>query len=257
MKKIEKFQKLVEIIETLRSEKGCPWDRQQNKNSLKPFLIEEVYEIIEAVDEDIPEKIKEELGDMLMLILFYAQISKEKGEFNIYDVIDTVIDKMLSRHPHVFGKVTLKTAEEVLQQWDKYKKQEGKLKNSIFEGLPNALPALIKAMKVQQRASRVGFDWNKIEDIEKKLTEEIKELKIAITQKDKKQIEEEIGDILFSIVNISRFIGINPEDALRKSILKFINRFKYIEKKAKEKGKELSSLTLEEMDMWWEEAKSF
>ncbi len=250
-----KFQKLVNIMETLRSEKGCPWDKEQTRESLKSFIVEEAYELLEAIDNNDPEKIKEELGDLLFQILFQAQIANEKREFDIYDVIDRITGKMLSRHPHVFGEMALNSSEEVLQHWDEHKKREGKLKESIMEGIPDALPALLKAMRVQERASRVGFDWESPEDVFEKVEEEIEELKNTVKEGRREDIEEEFGDLLFSLVNLSRFIGVNPEDALRKTVSKFIRRFRYIEDRAKEEGKDLSSLTLQQMDSLWEEAK--
>lgn len=256
---MENFQKLLEIMSLLRSEKGCPWDKEQTRDSLKPFLIEETYELLEALDEGEPEKIKEELGDLLFQIIFHCQISKELGEFDINDVIERVSNKMITRHPHVFGtgdeKPKYETPAEVLKQWDDRKKEEGKLINSIFEGVPKALPSLIKAKRIQERAAKVGFDWRHLDGVMEKLEEEIHEFKDAIKNKDHKEIEEELGDLFFVLVNISRFVGVNPEDALRKTINKFISRFRYMEMKASHLGKKLSEMTLEELDAFWEETK--
>jgi tetrapyrrole methylase family protein/MazG family protein len=251
----EKFQRLVDIMETLRSERGCPWDKEQTRQSLKSFLIEEAYELLEAIDNDEPERIKEELGDLLFQILFHAQIAKERDEFDIYDVIDKITTKMLSRHPHVFGEMDLNSSEEVLQHWDEHKKREGKLKESLMEGIPDALPALLRAMRVQERASRVGFDWERTEDVFEKVEEEMEEFKKTVREGSREDAEEELGDLLFSLVNLSRFINVNPEEALRRTVSKFVRRFKYIENRAKEEGKDLSSLTLQQMDILWEEAK--
>lgn len=240
---------------TLRSKSGCPWDREQTRESLKPFLVEETYEVLEAIDEKDPEKIKEELGDLLFQIIFHSRIAEEKGEFNIHDVIRKISDKMIARHPHVFGEEKFETPEEVLRQWEERKKEEGKIRESILEGIPKELPSLLRAHRIQARAARVGFDWERVEDVLKKLDEEIKEFKEALDKQDQAAIEDELGDIFFVLVNISRFVGVNPEDALRKTISKFISRFRYIEMKAAEAGRSLSDMTLQEMDNLWEEAK--
>lgn len=249
------ISKLVEIIEKLRSKKGCPWDKKQTRESLKPYLIEEAYEVLEAIEENDPVKIKEELGDLLFQIIFHCQIAKEKKEFDLNDVIESISQKMVSRHPHVFGKAECNTPEEVIKQWEVLKKKEGKLRNSILEGVPRSMPSLLRAHRLQKRAAQAGFDWEKLEDVLVKLDEEIAEFKDAIKNGNKELIEEEFGDILFMLVNLSRFIGINPEDAHRKTISKFIHRFRYIEMKAAEQGKELSEMTLKEMDELWDEAK--
>ena len=249
------FQELLKIMEALRSEKGCPWDKEQTRESLKPFIVEEAYEVIEAIDESDPEKIKEELGDLLFQIVFQCQIAKEKNEFELSDVIGKIVKKMIARHPHVFGEANYKTIDEVLVHWEEQKKLEGKLRESILEGVPAALPSLLRAHRLQDRAARVGFDWEKVEDVLKKLDEELREFKEALKTKKQDEIEDELGDIFFMLVNISRFIGINPEDALRKTISKFISRFRYIEMKAAERGRKLSDMTLNEMDRLWDEAK--
>jgi tetrapyrrole methylase family protein/MazG family protein len=249
------FQELLKIMDALRSEKGCPWDKEQTRESLKPFIVEEAYELIEAIEESDSEKIKEELGDLLFQIVFQCQIAKEGNEFEISDVIEKIGKKMVARHPHVFGTADYKTTDEVLVHWEEQKKLEGKLRESILEGVPKVLPSLLRAHRLQDRAARVGFDWEKVEDILKKLDEELKEFKEALKTKRRDEIEEELGDIFFVLVNISRFIGVNPEHALRKTISKFIRRFRYIEMKAAEHGKKLSDMTLDEMDRLWDEAK--
>ncbi len=249
------FDKLVKIMEALRAEDGCPWDREQTRQTLKPYLIEEAYELLEAIEEDDPSRIKEELGDLLFQIVFHARIAGEKGEFDIQDVIEAISGKMVSRHPHVFGGKRLRTADEVLDRWEDHKRQEGKLKESILEGIPGNLPALLKAHRVQERVSRVGFDWEKAEDVLEKVESEFEEFKSALKGRDRGKIEEELGDILFTLVNLSRFVDINPDEALRKTIAKFIRRFSYIETRAKGEGRDLSDYTLEEMDHLWEEAK--
>jgi tetrapyrrole methylase family protein/MazG family protein len=249
------FERLVDIMATLRGEKGCPWDREQTRESLKPYLVEETYEVLDAIDEGDPEKIKEELGDLLFQMLFHCQIARERGEFDVYDVIAGIGRKMTARHPHVFGGVESPTKEEVIAQWEERKREEGKNRESILDGIPRELPSLIKAHRVQSRASRVGFDWGRMDDVIAKLDEEIAEFRVALALQDQKEIEDEIGDIFFVLVNISRFVGVNPDDALRKTISKFISRFRYIELKAAESGRMLSEMTLEEMDTLWNEAK--
>lgn len=255
MQKTE-FEKLLEIVETLHGEKGCPWDKEQTRESLKPFLIEETYEVLEAIDEKKPEHIKEELGDLLFQIIFHCQIAKKRAEFDIIDVIKGIAGKMTARHPHVFGDAEYATSQEVLKQWEERKKEEGKNRESILEGIPKELPALVRAQRVQSRAARVGFEWEKIGDVFKKLDEELEEFRAALKNKNQNEIEDELGDVFFVLVNIARFVGVNPEDALRKTISKFISRFRYIEMKAADAEKSLSDMTLEEMDAFWDEAKT-
>ncbi len=250
------LKKLTDIMAALRSDKGCPWDREQTRESLKPFLLEETYELLEALDEGNPESIKEELGDLLFQIVFHCRIAKERKEFDMSGVIEKISAKMIKRHPHVFGKTKFKDKEHFRKYWEEEKKREGKKRESILEGVPAALPSLLRAHKLQKRAARVGFDWEKTGDVIKKLEEEVKEFKRALKKKKQSEIEDELGDIFFMLVNISRFIGVNPEDALRKTISKFISRFRYIEMKAAEKRKSLSGMTLKEMDALWDEAKS-
>ncbi len=252
----EDFRRLIEIMERLRSPDGCPWDREQTNQSIKPYLIEETYEVVDAIDENDPEKLKEELGDLLFQIIFHAQIAKEKGEFDIHDVIEVISKKMISRHPHVFGDKDFKTSEEVLRQWDERKKEEGKQRESILDGIPSHLPALMRAHGIQLRVSKIGFDWKELRDVLRKLDEELMEFRLAIQKNDKSEIEDELGDIFFVLVNISRFVDINPEEALRKTISKFISRFRYIEKRVLKEGRDLKEMTLEEMDNLWEEAKT-
>jgi tetrapyrrole methylase family protein/MazG family protein len=249
------FQELLNIIEKLRSEKGCPWDKEQTRESLKPYIVEEAYELLEAIEENDPEKIKEELGDLLFQIVFQSQIARENKEFDMPDIIDKIAKKMVSRHPHVFGNTTCSTSDEVVAQWEVQKKREGKLRESILEGVPETLPSLLRAHRLQKRAAGVGFDWERVDDVLKKLDEELKEFKEALGTKNKDSIEDELGDIFFMLVNISRFIGVNPEDAHRKTISKFIHRFRYIEMKAAEQSRTLSDMTLDEMDKLWDEAK--
>ncbi len=249
------FDRLIKIMETLRGPQGCPWDKEQTRNSLSSFLVEELYELLEALDEDNPEKIKEELGDLLFQIVFHSQIAKEMEQFNINDVIGNIADKMIRRHPHVFGEKRFKTPDDFMTHWNEHKKLEGKKRESVLDGTPKTLPALLKAHKLQNRASKVGFDWERIEDVFRKLDEEVDEFKRALGKKDQGKIEDEIGDIFFVLVRISSFVGVNPEDALRKTTSKFIRRFRHVEMKASEQGRRLSGMSLEEMDVLWEEAK--
>jgi len=249
------LKKLIDIMAALRSEKGCPWDKEQTRDSLKPFLVEETYELLEALDEGDPKKIKEELGDLLFQIVFHCQIANERNEFDMSDVIEKISEKMIKRHPHVFGKTRFKSKEHFRKYWEEEKKREGKKRESILEGVPKSLPSLLRAHKLQKKAARVGFDWKKTEDVLEKLEEELKEFKHALKKKKQSEIEDELGDIFFMFVNISRFVGVNPEDALRKTISKFISRFRYIEMKAAEQERNLSDMTLKEMDRLWDEAK--
>jgi len=242
------FDKLVKIMEELREK--CPWDKKQTHESLKKYLIEETYEVIDAIDSGDPHKLKEELGDLLLQPLFHSQIAKERGLFDIFDVIETLTNKLIERHPHVFGNAD---AEEVLKNWDK-RKIDGK--ETIFEGIPKHLPALLRSQKLQDRASKVGFDFENIDQVFEKLEEEIEELKESIKEGNHENMEHEIGDILTAVVELARFLNINAEIALQKANDRFIRRFSYIEKKAKEKGISLDDMTLEEMDRLWMEAKN-
>lgn len=254
----EGFTELVEIMARLRGSDGCPWDREQTRESLKPFLIEETYEVIEAIDEGLPDKVKEELGDVLFQVVFHARVAEEMGEFTMDDVLSRIAEKMIRRHPHVFGDKKLSTSQEVLVDWEAMKKTEEGYRDrkSILEGVPKELPALTRAHRLQERAARVGFNWEDVADVVSKLDEEVGEFKETLARRDPSEMEDELGDIFFMLVNISRFIGVNPEDALRKTISKFIRRFQYIEERAANSGRELSDMTLAEMDALWDEAKA-
>ncbi len=249
------LNELIAIMSALRGENGCPWDKDQTRESLKPFIVEEAYEVLEAIDEKNPEAIREELGDLLFQIVFQCQIAKERGEFEMADVIEKIGKKMISRHPHVFGGADYKTSAEVLVHWEEQKKKEGKQRESILDGVPKELPSLLRAHRLQDRASRVGFDWQSVDEVIQKLEEELAEFREALQRKKEEEIEDELGDIFFVLVNVSRFVGINPEDALRKTISKFISRFRFIEMSASEMGKKLSDMTLAEMDALWDKAK--
>jgi tetrapyrrole methylase family protein/MazG family protein len=251
------FQELAQSMDRLRGKDGCPWDKKQTFESLKTFLIEEVYEILEAIDEGSPVGLKEELGDLLMHIFFFAQISKERGEFDIYDVARSAVTKMIDRHPHVFGVTKAFTPEEVEVTWSELKREEkGKAEAlSLLDDIPLHLPALLKAYRLTQRASSVGFDWKYSEELFEKIDEEMKELREAIRDADGKRIEAEFGDLLFTMVNLGRFIQTNPEEALRKSTSKFVTRFQYMERVLSKRKKSLKEISLREMDEIWEEAK--
>ena len=252
------FSDLLDIMERLRCEDGCPWDREQTHESLKRYLIEETYEVLEAIDLKDRDKICEELGDVLLQVVFHAQIGKEKGEFSIDDVITEVCRKLIRRHPHVFGEVKADTSEQVLENWEEIKKKEKKLKSQtgVLKDVPSNLPALIRSYKVQQKAAHVGFDWDNIESVFDKVEEELQELRDVYKSKNVERITEELGDTIFAIVNLARFLKVQPELALTGTINKFIRRFEYIEQQSLKAGKKLEDMTLEEMDRLWNEAKT-
>ncbi|MEW6455939.1 MAG: nucleoside triphosphate pyrophosphohydrolase [Acidobacteriota bacterium] len=250
----EEFEKLVNIIEKLRSPEGCPWDREQDEFSLIEFIFEECWEIIDSIKVNDKKSLKEELGDLLLQVVFLSQIAKEKGEFDIKDVIRSANRKTIERHPHVFGTKKLKTSGEVLEHWEEFKKRKER-KSSIVNGIPENFPALLQAFTLGVKASRVGFNWKKPEEALDKVKEELIELKKAILTGKKEKLEEEIGDLLFSISNVSRLMRINPEIALKIVNKKFIKRFKFIEEEAKKRKKKLNEYTLQEMDMLWEKSK--
>ena len=253
------FKKLTEIVNTLMGENGCPWDKVQTRESLKPYLIEEAYETLEALDGNNPEEIKEELGDLLYQILFHAKISENKKEFNITDVIESISNKMEHRHPHVFKKETLETPDEVATQWEEIKiKEKGKAgRKSVLDGIPSYLPSLLRSQKLQKKAANHGFDWDKISSVFDKLDEEVAEFKKAILSGKKKDVKEELGDILFVIVNIAKFNKIDAEEALRATNNKFIKRFQHIEAEVAKRGKTLKETPLEELEQYWQNAKSY
>lgn len=251
------FMDLLDIIEKLRGEDGCPWDREQDHSSIKKCLIEECYEVLEAIDENDIDMLIEELGDVLLQIVFHSQIGSEEGFFTIQDVISSICNKMINRHPHVFGEVTAENSKEVIENWDKIKKQEQEIDNYTDElkHVPKNLPSLMRAYKVQKKAAKVGFDWDNIEDAMNKIVEEYYEVKDVYKSEKEAKILEEIGDLIFSVVNVARFLDIDPENALNYTIDKFINRFEYIESTALSMGLDLNEMSLEEMDTLWEKAK--
>ena len=245
------FNRLLDIMDELREK--CPWDKKQTLESLRHLTIEETYELADAILENDLNEIKNELGDVLLHLVFYAKIGAEKKSFDIGDVANAICDKLISRHPHIYGDVVVKDENEVKENWEKLKLKEGK--NSVLEGVPKSLPAMIKANRIQDKVAGVGFDWEEPFQVWEKVQEEISELNEEIKKKSKNSIESEFGDVLFSMINFARFIGVNPENALEKTNKKFINRFQYLEKAAKKEGKKLSEMTLSEMDVYWEKSK--
>ena len=243
------FIELLEVLRQLRSPGGCSWDQKQTSESLIPYLLEETYEIIEAIEEGDAESLKEELGDLVLHILFQAEMAKESGKFNIFDSLKHISKKLIRRHPEVFDKNN-NTIIDVKKSWE-VSKQKEKQRNSILDGVPKNLPALIRARRIQEKAADVGFDWSALSPILEKVDEEIDELKEAVILNDPENIKDEMGDVLFSLVNLSRFLNINPEEALRMTISKFQTRFSQVEKELKNRGKSLSDSTLEEMDEIW------
>lgn len=270
------FTKVVELMAALRAQNGCPWDRKQTHESLKPYLLEETYEVLETIDQGDQAKLREELGDVLLQVIFHSQIAAEAGTFTVEDVLDTLAEKLVRRHPHVFGNGdqtgTLTNSEQVLNQWEHIKRAEREAAGgtqSALDGVPKTLPALLRAYQTQARAARVGFDWphnaTGLEQIFGKVAEEVGELKEALAQAEsgsgpnqpgrQTDIQAELGDILFSLVNLARFVNVNPEEALRRSTNRFIDRFHLVEAQATEKRRSLKDMTLAEMDELWDEAK--
>jgi XTP/dITP diphosphohydrolase len=252
-KKMDSFKKLLEIMDELRAK--CPWDREQTFESLRNLTIEETYELADAVSEGNMTDIKKELGDLLLHIVFYAKIASEKDAFDIQGVIDSLCEKLIFRHPHVFGNVNVNDSSDVKKNWEELKQREGP--RSVLAGVPKGLPALIKANRVQEKVKAVGFDWDIREQIWDKINEELQELKVEIEAKNEQEIEKEFGDLLFSIVNAARLYGVDPETALEKTNRKFINRFNYLEEHTIKKGQSLKEMNLDEMNAVWEEAKKF
>lgn len=257
-----KFNEFVEIVKRLRKE--CPWDREQTNDSIKAATIEEAYEVVEAIEKKNYDELKKELGDLLLHVVFHTIIASENKEFIVDDVIDSIQEKLIRRHPHVFGEVRVSGAEEVKKNWEEIKMEEGR--KSLLDGVPEMLPALQRAHRLQEKAAKVGFDWEKKEDVWKKVIEEIDEMheieKLKSQQSNVNhdeelynKLEDEIGDVFFALVNYARFLDVNPENALRRTNSKFIRRFGYVEEKIKSLGKKLSESDLKEMDLFWEESK--
>ena len=255
----ELFTDLMEIMARLRGKNGCPWDRDQTHESIKPYLVEEAYEVLEAIDEQDLAKLKEELGDLMLQIVFHARMAEDAGAFSMQDVLTAINEKLIRRHPHVFGELKVETAQEVLFNWEQIKQTERRKLNdraSVLDGVPRELPALLRAHRLQEKASRVGFDWTEAQEVFRKVEEELAELRAAMDGREADRVEAELGDLLFALVNLSRFLAVNPEEALRKTIARFIARFRYIEEELSRRGRSLRQATLEEMDVLWAEAKA-
>lgn len=250
---IESIRRLLDTLDILRVK--CPWDAKQTNESLRPNTIEEVYELTQALLDDKPDEIKKELGDVLLHVIFYAKIGSENGRFDIGDVAEALNDKLIFRHPHIFGNVKADDADAVAQNWEQIKLKEKGGNKTVLAGVPAALPALVKAFRIQEKAANVGFDWESREQVWDKVAEETTEVAAAIKVDKKEDIEAEFGDLLFSIINAARLYGVNPENALERTNRKFISRFNYIEEKAKDAGRKLGEMTLDEMDALWDEAK--
>jgi MazG family protein len=250
------FDDLVKLMTTLRGPGGCPWDRKQSLPDLKPYVIEEAYEVVDAIDRDDRKALAEEVGDLLLEAVFISEITREEGTFDIYDAVGLVHDKLVRRHPHVFADAEADDAEQVLVNWEKLKNEERKAENkSVLSGVPQALPALLKASRLTEKAARVGFDWRATDEVFAKVDEEIAELREAVKNASPEEIHEEIGDLLFTIANIARKVNVNPEEALQSTNRKFMRRFEHMESAVRERGQNLDQLTLEEMDALWDAAK--
>lgn len=248
---LEAFNRLLDIMDDLREK--CPWDKKQTFESLRHLTIEETYELGDAILDKNLEEIKKELGDLLLHIVFYAKLGSEEKSFDMADVANDICEKLIHRHPHIYGDVEVEDEEEVKRNWEKLKLKEGK--KSVLEGVPKSLPALVKASRIQDKVKGVGFDWEEPHQVWEKVQEELEELQVEVQSGNQDKIESEFGDVLFSMINYARFLKVNPEDALERTNKKFIKRFTYLESKANELGKNLSDMTLAEMDVFWEEAK--
>ncbi len=248
---LQAFDRLLTIMDELREQ--CPWDKKQTMQTLRHLTIEETYELGDAILENDLEEVKKELGDVLLHIVFYAKIGGETNDFDIADVCNSICDKLINRHPHIYGDVEVKDEDDVKRNWENIKLKEGK--SSVLEGVPNGLPALVKANRIQEKVSGVGFDWEKSEQVWEKVKEELAEFQEEVKANNPEKMEAEFGDVLFSMINYARFLKINPDNALERTNKKFIKRFQYLERKAKGLGKSLDQMTLSEMDVFWEEAK--
>jgi XTP/dITP diphosphohydrolase len=248
---LKAFDRLLTIMDELRAQ--CPWDKKQTLQTLRHLTIEETYELGDAILDNDLQEVKKELGDLLLHIVFYAKIGSETNDFDMADVANSICDKLIDRHPHIYGDVEVANEEEVKQNWEKLKLKEGK--SSVLEGVPKSLPALVKASRIQDKVAGVGFDWEAPNQVWEKVEEELEEFKFEVAKGNQERIESEFGDVLFSMINYARFLKINPENALERTNKKFTKRFQYLEQKAKEINKPLSEMTLSEMDVYWEEAK--
>lgn len=248
---LKALDRLLTIMDELREQ--CPWDKKQTMQSLRHLTIEETYELGDAILDNNLDEVKKELGDVLLHIVFYSKIGSETKDFDIADVANSICDKLIDRHPHIYGDVKVENEEDVKRNWENLKLKEGK--TSVLEGVPKSLPALVKASRIQDKVSGVGFDWEEPQQVFEKLKEELEELQHEVTEDNQDLIEAEFGDVLFSMINYARFLKVNPENALERTNKKFIKRFQYLEQKAKQQGKVLADMTLTEMDVYWNEAK--
>ena len=248
---LKAFDRLLTIMDQLRAE--CPWDKKQTLQSLRHLTIEETYELGDAILDNDLNEVKKELGDVLLHIVFYAKIGSETGDFDIADVANGICEKLINRHPHIYGDVKVENEEDVKRNWESLKLKEGN--KSVLEGVPKSLPALVKANRIQDKVAGVGFDWEEPQQVFEKVQEELAELQVEVQKADQDKMESEFGDVLFSMINYARFLNVNPENALERTNKKFIKRFQYLEQKAKEHGKPIADMTLSEMDLYWEEAK--
>lgn len=256
MNNVHGFDRLMELMRRLRAPGGCPWDAEQTHESLKRYLLEETYEVLEAIDSKSTKMLKEELGDLLLQSVFHSVIAEEHGEFTMDDVLQVLCDKLIRRHPHVFADLKVDTIDDLVANWERIKKGEkGEERRSALSGVPPHLPALLRAQKITEKASRVGFDWDHVDPVFAKVIEELKELEETLFTGDQERIEAELGDLLFAIVNLGRFLSINPEDALRKTIARFVSRFHHVEESLHAQGMTLTEASLEQMDSFWEDAK--
>jgi len=252
--KAASFLRLLKIMDELREQ--CPWDKKQTIESIRHLTIEETFELSDAILKNDLQEIKKELGDILLHIVFYSRIASETNAFNIKDVIDTLCEKLIFRHPHIYGDVKADTDEQVKQNWEQLKQKEKGGNKTVLSGVPNSMPALLKAYRIQEKARAVGFDWEKPEQVFEKVQEELLEFNQEVKNKNQQNAEKEFGDVLFSLINFARFLNINPEDALEQTNQKFIKRFNHMEKRVKEQGKQIADCNLEELDSYWNEAKT-
>jgi tetrapyrrole methylase family protein/MazG family protein len=250
------FDTLMELMRRLRAPGGCPWDAEQTHESLKRYLLEETYEVMEAIDAGSVPMMKEELGDLLLQVVFHAVIAEESGKFDMNGIIETLNDKLIRRHPHVFADLEVKDIDQLIENWEKIKKKEkGAARKSALSGVPSHLPALLKAHKISEKAARVGFDWSRADEVFAKVLEELKEFEETMLDGNQERMEAELGDLLFAIANLGRFLSLNPEDALRKTIARFMRRFEHIENSLHKSNREIGDASLYEMEKLWEEAK--
>lgn len=254
---INKFATLMQLMRRLRAPGGCPWDAEQTHESLKRYLLEETYEVMEAIDAQSVPMLKEELGDLLLQVVFHAAIGEESGEFTMAEILDTLNDKLIRRHPHVFDDLKVRDINQLIENWENIKKAEkANDRRSVLSGVPAHLPALLRAQKISEKAARVGFDWSRADEVFAKVLEELKEFEETMLERNQERMEAELGDLLFAIANLGRFLALNPEDALRKTIARFMRRFEFIEDNLHAVQKEIGDATLEEMEELWQKAKA-